>query len=70
MSSLEDVLTEWHDNHAFRQEFKKNPEQALTNAGLTLSASDLLKVKSMLHFKDDDSGSDSNSDELDKRINK
>lgn len=70
MSSLEDVLTEWHDNHAFRQEFKKNPEQALANAGLTLSPSDLLKIQGMLKNKDDDTSTGGSSDELDKRINK
>ena len=68
MSTLEDVLSEWQNNLYFKQEFKKNPEQALATAGLTLNEEDLQKVKSMLKITEDDAGA--KSGELDKRINK
>lgn len=61
MSSLEDVLTEWQANLQFKEEFKKNPEQALANAGLILSPADLIKIKTLLNIDDG---------ELDGRINK
>jgi hypothetical protein len=61
MSSLEDVLSEWQNNFEFKQQFKKNPEKALVDAGLTLDANDLQKIKTLLKINDED---------LDKRINK
>lgn len=67
MSTLEDVLNEWQNNLHFKEEFKKNPEKALMTAGLTLNASDLQQIKSMLKIKDDGGNGDG---ELDKRINK
>lgn len=65
MSNLEEVLSEWQNNFEFKQQFKKNPEQALKDAGLTLNPTDLEKVKTLLKIKDDGSNG-----ELDKRINK
>jgi hypothetical protein len=65
MSNLEEVLSEYQNNFEFKQQFKKNPEQALAAAGLTLNAVDLEKVKTLLKTKDGDSDG-----ELDKRINK
>ena len=61
MSTLEDVLTEWQANLQFKEALKKNPEQALTNAGLVLSSADLVKIKTILNIDDG---------ELDGRINK
>jgi hypothetical protein len=61
MSTLEDVLSEWQNNFQFRENFKKNPQKALTDAKLTLNDADLLKVKIMLKLDDG---------KLDERINK
>jgi hypothetical protein len=60
MSSLEDVLTVWQNDFEFKQQFKKNPQKALADAGLVLDAKDLEKIKKLIN-KDE---------ELDKRINK
>jgi hypothetical protein len=60
MSSLEDVLTVWQNNYEFKQQFKKNPEKALADAGLVLEPKDLEKIKKLL----------TKDEELDKRINK
>lgn len=62
MTTLQEVLTEWQSNLAFRQQFKKNPEQALLSAGFTLSPEDLAKIKVLLDK--------SKNDKLDDRINK
>jgi hypothetical protein len=61
MSTLEDVLIEWQSNLQFKENFKKNPQKALADAGLTLSEEDLLKIKTMLKIDDG---------KLDERINK
>ena len=61
MSTLEDVITEWQNNFQFRENFKKNPHKALVDAGLTLSESDLKKIKVILKLDDG---------KLDDRINK
>ena len=45
MNTLEDVLAEWQSNLYFRENFKKNPQKALTDVGLTLSESDFKKIK-------------------------
>jgi hypothetical protein len=60
MSSLEDVFTHWQIDFEFKQQFKKNPEQALADAGLVLEPKDLEKIKKLI----------SKDEELDKRINK
>lgn len=60
MNTLEDVITEWQGNLQFKETFKKNPQQALADAGLTLSDDDLKKIKVMLL----------NDGKLDDRINK
>lgn len=65
MSNLEEVFSEWQNNFEFKQQFKKNPEKALADAGLSLSPADLEKAKAFLKEK----GGDSDG-ELDKRINK
>ena len=67
-SKLEEVYSAWQNNPQFRQEFKTNPEQALLNAGLKLSQSDLEKVQSMLKLKNQQKTGDDS--ELEKRINK
>ena len=66
MSKLEDVYTEWQNNPQFRQEFKKDPEQALIKAGLRLSQDDFKKIQSMLNIKK----KSNDDDELEERINK
>ena len=47
MTSLIDILNEWQTNLKFREEFKKDPENALNEAGFTLSPKDLKKIKSV-----------------------
>lgn len=66
MNKLEEVYTEWQNNPQFRQEFKKNPEQALANVGLRLSQEDLQKIQSMLNLKK----KANDDDQLEERINK
>jgi hypothetical protein len=60
MSSLEDVLSHWQNDYEFKQQFRKDPEKALADAGLVLDAKDLEKIKKLI----------SKDEELDKRINK
>jgi hypothetical protein len=60
MSNLRDVLTEWQTNFEFRQQFKKNPEAALKNAGFEMSDEDLAKIRKMIAA----------NEQLDDRINK
>jgi len=50
MSTLQDVLMEWQTNLKFRETFKKNPELALQEANLKLSADDLKKIKAVLEI--------------------
>lgn len=64
MSNLQDIYGEWQNNHKFREDFKKNPEQALQDAGFQLSPEDLEKIKAMLKFDK------SKNDKLDDRISK
>lgn len=54
INTLEDVLNEWHNNFEFQQQFKINPEQALQQAGLQLSPTDLAQIKSILKIDDED----------------
>jgi hypothetical protein len=61
MSTLEDVLNEWQSNLQFKENFRKNPQQALADANLELSEEDLKKIKIMLKIDDG---------KLDERINK
>jgi hypothetical protein len=61
MSTLEDVISEWQSNLQFKENFKKNPQKALADAGLSLSEEDLQKIKTMLKIDDGT---------LDGRINK
>jgi hypothetical protein len=61
MSTLEDVLNEWQSNLQFKENFRKNPQQALADANLQLSEEDLKKIKIMLKIDDG---------KLDERINK
>ncbi len=65
-NSLDDVYNEWQNNATFRTEFKSNPEQALKNAGMSLTAPDLEKIQSMLKLKTQKHQDES----LDKKINK
>ncbi len=63
MASLQEIYQEWQNNIQFREDFKKNPEQALKNAGFEVSIEDLIKIKAMLNLK-------SKNEKLDDRINK
>lgn len=60
-TNLQEIYNEWQNNPRFREQFKKNPEQALKEAGFEVSPDDLKKIKGILHLKDE---------EFDKRINK
>lgn len=66
MTNLQEVLSEWQSNVKFREEFKKNPVQALKNAGFEVSPEDLAKIESMLKLKQ----SKGKNEELDKRESK
>lgn len=63
MTTLEEIYQEWQNNLKFREEFKKNPEQALKNAGFEVTAEDLAKIKAMFNLK-------SKNEKLDDRINR
>ena len=60
--NLQHILTEWQSNLEFREKFKKNPEQALKDAGFDLSPEDLTKIKTLLDK--------SKNEKLDDRISK
>lgn len=64
MTNLQEIYDEWQNNLKFRDTFKKNPEQALKDAGFEVSEEDLKKIKALLHW-------DKTKDEkLDDRISK
>ncbi|OGT43914.1 MAG: hypothetical protein A3F42_00615 [Gammaproteobacteria bacterium RIFCSPHIGHO2_12_FULL_37_34] len=63
MTTLQEIYQAWQNNLIFREEFKKNPEQALKNAGFNVSSEDLTKIKAMFKLK-------SKNEKLDDRINK
>jgi hypothetical protein len=60
MTNLKEILDEWQSNLKFREDFKKNPIEALHHAGFKVTEEDLAKIKSTLK----------KSEVLDKRINK
>lgn len=60
MTNLKEILIEWQSNFKFREEFKKNPVEALRNIGFQVTPEDLAKIQSTIR----------KSEELDKRINK
>lgn len=64
MTNLQDIIYEWQNNLTFREEFKKNPEQALKNAGFQVNKEDLDKILAMLKLDK------SKNEKLDDRINK
>ncbi len=64
MSDLKDIFSEWQSNLEFRENFKKNPEDALKKAGFDLSEEDLSKVKALLTLNKSD------NEKLDERISK
>ena len=61
MTNLLEIYTEWQNNLQFREEFKKNPEQALKNAGFEVSPEDFEKIQTILKIT---------NEELEKRENK
>ena len=64
LHKLDDVITKWLNDIQFRDEWRKNPTQALQNANMKLSDSDFQKIQAMLDKKQDV------YDELEKKINK
>jgi hypothetical protein len=64
MTNLTEIYSEWQSNLKFREDFKKNPEQALKDAGLEVSPEDLIKIKAMLKLDK------SKNEKLDDRISK
>jgi len=63
-SNLKDIVYEWQNNLAFREAFKKNPEQALKSSGFTVKPEDLTKILAMLKLDK------SMNEKLDDRISK
>lgn len=63
-TSLQQILSEWQSNLQFRENFKKNPEQALKDAGFNVSPDVLAKIKAMLALDK------SKNEKLDGRISK
>lgn len=45
MTNLQEIYDEWQNNLQFRESFKKNPEQALKEAGFEVSPEDLEKIQ-------------------------
>lgn len=62
MTSLQEIYNEWQNNLKFREDFKKNPEQALKDAGFFVSPEDLEKIRTILDK--------SKNEKLDDRISK
>lgn len=63
-TNLHDIYNEWQNNLAFREEFKKNPLEALKHAGFEVSPADLEKIQALLKHDQ------STNEKLDDRINK
>ena len=63
-TNLQQILSEWQSNLQFRENFKKNPEQALKDAGFDVTADDLAKIQAMLKLDK------SKNEKLDDRISK
>jgi len=64
MTNLIEIFSEWQSNLKFREEFKKDPEQALKDAGFEVSPEDLAKIKAMLKLDK------TKNEKLDDRISK
>lgn len=64
MTNLKDIFYEWQHNIKFREAFKKNPEQAIKDAGFEVSPEDLNKIRAMLNLDK------SKNDKLDDRESK
>jgi len=60
MSDLKEVFELWTTDSNFKQNFKKNPKQALEEAGIQLDENDLKKVLTSIQKQE----------ELEKKINK
>lgn len=65
MLDLQKILDEWQNNIQFREAFKKNPEEALKEAGFDITSQELDKIKSLIKSQHHDI-----NEELDKRISK
>ena len=64
MTNLQEIYNEWQNNLAFREEFKKNPMEALKHAGFEVSPEDLTKIEALLKLDK------SKNEKLDDRISK
>jgi 3-deoxy-D-manno-octulosonic acid (KDO) 8-phosphate synthase len=60
MSSLKEVFEKWMTDSDFKENFKKNPKQALIDADIQLNEEDLKKVLTTI----------TKQEELEKKINK
>ncbi|MFZ2315882.1 MAG: hypothetical protein WAW86_09540 [Gammaproteobacteria bacterium] len=64
MTNLQEVFSEWQSNLEFRENFKKNPEDALKKAGFVLNEEDFAKIHALLTLDK------SKNEKLDERISK
>lgn len=64
MTNLQEVFSEWQSNLEFREDFKKNPEDALKKAGFVLNEEDFAKIHALLTLDK------SKNEKLDERISK
>lgn len=64
MTNLQEILSEWQSNLKFREDFTKNPLQALKDAGFEVSAGDLVKIQAILKLDK------SSNEKLNDRISK
>lgn len=65
-NELKEVFEKWSNDFEFREQFKKNPQQALTTAGFKLNEETLQKIQAMLKLQKGKEGNEA----LDKRINR
>lgn len=65
MTNLQEIYDEWQNNPKFRETFKKNPEQALKDAGFEVSVEDFQKIRAAFSKL-----SKTKNEKLDDRISK
>jgi hypothetical protein len=64
MTNLTDIISKWQSDLKFREDFEKNPEKAINEAGFKIEPDDLAKIKAKLKLDK------SKNEKLDERINK
>jgi hypothetical protein len=69
MNTLEDVLELWQSDPEFREQFNKNPQQALKTNEIQLNDGDFKKIQSYV-ARLNESGTGGDDQELEKRISK